>query len=721
MLRTFLVAFVLSSHYASAFAPLFRIPQFAPASAAKALRATAESAATTPLPEPPHVVVVGAGWGGWGASKSLLESGCRVTLLDTQEDPTGRTPMVNKNGKPVDAGQRGFWKDYPNIERMVSDLGLSETDVWTEFTNSSFYSPSGLEATAPVFSKSPFPTLPSPVGQILATFPLFERLPLSDRASMAGLLAATLDCLAFDEGGDGPDSEVLAAYDRMSAHGKKLCPLGNRRIVLFIPLMSTLSNIAMTAIFVVFLLQFIITRHPSLDLFIKFGLSERLVKDFITPTLLVGLFKPPHELSALVTMELLYYYALAHQDSFDVRWIKSGTVASSLIAPLATRLLDEYPEFTVLGGCAVTEVAEASAVVNKAVDGSKNKPPARATTKKWAQVVKYKDFSDRSSGKPAVDKSIDDAAGVVLALGAKGMTAVVNGSPLLANEPPLSAAASNSGIDVISVRLWLDRVVPTRTPANVFASFPELRGAGGTFFMLDQLQVTDAESEAALWGEEMPSSSSSSSSSSSEDTTDSTVENTPWTGPRGSVLACDFYNSGALMGLTEDELCALLLDELLPAAVPSFKDAQAVDSWVGKYPGAVSWFKPGSYATRPMLHGAGRDKLPNVKCAGDWVKLGAREHGAKGLCQERAFVAGLEAANALLEDLGPVATTSGPSDKSEKSDSKGAPSGEGSDFKRPRHAGKRHRVLSVRPDEPQVVAGWKAARRLPKALRYWVR
>lgn len=32
---------------------------------------------------------------------------------------------------------------------------------------------------------------------------------------------------------------------------------------------------------------------------------------------------------------------------------------------------------------------------------------------------------------------------------------------------------------------------------------------------------------------------------------------------------------------------------------------------------------------------------------GDWVRMGDREHGAKGLCQERAFVSGLEAANAL--------------------------------------------------------------------------
>jgi hypothetical protein len=29
--------------------------------------------------------------------------------------------------------------------------------------------------------------------------------------------------------------------------------------------------------------------------------------------------------------------------------------------------------------------------------------------------------------------------------------------------------------------------------------------------------------------------------------------------------------------------------------------------------------------------------------------MGEREHGAKGLCQERAFVSGLQAANALAE------------------------------------------------------------------------
>ena len=193
--------------------------------------------------------VIGGGWGGGGAAKVLCESAdVEVILLDALPDPTGKTPYLSKSGKPVEAGTRGFWKDYPNINKLCQELGLDENDVFTPFANSSFYSPDGLEATAPVFSDGTFPEnnlpllgklsgkrfpqLPSPLGQVLATFPLFERIPLSDRASMVGLLIATIDCL-------GNDESVQRMYDRMTAH----------------------------------------------ELFIRFGLSPRLVEDFIKPTL----------------------------------------------------------------------------------------------------------------------------------------------------------------------------------------------------------------------------------------------------------------------------------------------------------------------------------------------------------------------------------------------------------------------------------------------------
>eukprot|EP01082_Thalassiosira_pseudonana_P014694 g13229.t1 g13229 contig8:204756-207023(-) len=556
---------------------------------------TATSSSSTVEDEPTEptkknkYVVVGGGWGGWGAAKALCESGLsdlEVVLIDALPDPTGATPYLSPTGKPVEAGTRGFWKDYPNINALCDQLNLSQDDVFTPFTNSSFYSPDGLEATAPVFSEATvdnilgglpvvggfvgsalkgltgggggggeeaFPLLPSPLGQVFATIPYFERLPIQDRASMVGLLLATIDCL-------GGDEKTQQQYDRMTAH----------------------------------------------ELFLRFKLSERLVNDFLKPTLLVGLFKPPEELSALVVMELFYYYALAHQDSFDVRWIKKGTVSDSLIKPLAERLMnEENGGLKVLGGCRVKEIS---------LEKNDNTGKLQATKLSYL---------DTKSGEVEI---IEDIDGIVLALGCQGMQSVVSSSPDLAQLPVFSQAASLKGIDVISCRLWFDRKIETRSPANVFSRFDALRGAGGTFFMLDQFQE-DHMSE--LWGEDP-----------NEDTGNEY---------RGSVVACDFYNAGGLMSLADEDIVKILTDELLPSAVSKFADAKLVDSWVGKYGGVVSWFAPGSYTRRPPLEGAGNGILPNIKTAGDWVRMGEREHGAKGLCQERAYVSGFEAANSLLK------------------------------------------------------------------------
>ena len=598
--------------------------------------------------EPPHVAIVGAGWGGWGAAKALIENGCRVTLLDALHDPTGKTPYLTPNKKPFEAGTRGFWIDYPNINDLTTGyLGLEEDQVFTDFTNSSFYSPDGLEATAPVFSQGAsilgqrIPELPSPLGQVAATFELFERIPVADRVTMIGLLYAMLDYTR--------DEATFEAYDRMSAH----------------------------------------------QLFIKMGISPRLVRDFIRPTLLVGLFKPPEELSAAVAMELLYFYALAHQTAFDVRWIRSRSISELLVAPLADKLAayklpvqeqqeevqgvvmpvaaaaaaaaaapaaPTAEEAAEVGAEEAAEVGAAEATVAVAMEGEAPVAPEAATPAaeeaeaalrvlggsfvsavdldKSTGRVSSISYVDRASGET---RALDGLSGCVLALCSKGMKAVVNGSPTLARSAPeLCQAASLDAIDVIAVRLWLDTTVPTRTPANVFSRFEALRGAGGTFFMLDQLQDDDP---AQLWGEDEV---------------------------QGSVVACDFYNAGALLALSDEDITSLLMDELLPSAVSGFRSAKVVDAHVQRFPGAVTWFSPGSYSKRPPL----QTSVSNLVCAGDWVRLGEYEHGAKGLCQERAYVSGLQAANALARSghlgLG---------------------------------HGRQHLVIPVRDDEPQVVAG----------------
>jgi hypothetical protein len=72
----------------------------------------------------------------------------------------------------------------------------------------------------------------------------------------------------------------------------------------------------------------------------------------------------------------------------------------------------------------------------------------------------------------------------------------------------------------------------------VFSRFEALRGAGGTFFMLDQLQENNPD----LWGDSEPAEGES----------------------RGSVVACDFYNAGGLVNLADEDIVRILMEDLLP-------------------------------------------------------------------------------------------------------------------------------------------------------------
>ncbi len=517
--------------------------------------------AMTETSSPSHVVVIGGGWAGWGAAKALGEAGVRVTLLDGMADPTGSTPLTTASGKPFEAGTRGFWKDYPNINALTAELDLGP--LFTDFTTSAFWSPDGLEATAPVFGDAP--QWPSPLGQVAATFTNFRRLPIADRLSITGLLYAMLDLNRSDA--------VYRSYDNIDA----------------------------------------------LTLFRSLGISERMINDFLRPTLLVGLFKPPEELSAAVTMELLYYYSFAHQDSFDVRWIRARSIAEALIAPLARRLINRHG-LQVCGGTL-------AARLNLTSDG-------KAVASVETRVVGSDELG-----------LIEEVDAVVLAVGAKGLSALMENSPACAAAAPeLVDAGSLGAIDVVSVRLWLDTYVEVADPANVLSRFEVLQGAGGTFFMLDQLQK---EEEAALWGGEQP---------------------------RGSVIASDFYNASVIALLSDQEIVELLMRELLPVANPVFLTTTVLESEVRRYPGSVSLFAPGSFSKRPPLDTA----LPSIVCAGDWVRMGSREHGAKGLCQERAYVCGLEAANSLIRRK-VVTTSTSPA--------------------------REHPVCPIRADEPQVLIG----------------
>lgn len=243
-----------------------------------------------------HAVVVGGGWGGFGAAYALLKAGVKVTVLDASETPGGlssgwRTP----GGRSVEAGIKGFWYQYSNINALVDALGIE--DPFTDWTRSSFWAPDGLQVQSPIFQHEP--RLPTPLGSFLYTSPYFTKLPIWDRLTALPLIGPLLEV--------DSSQEAYRHYDQVSA----------------------------------------------LELFQKKGVSSRLLREFLEPMLLVTLFAPASQLSAAAALAALYYFVLAHQPDFDVRWCK-GPVVERLFKPLVKEI--EAMGGQILGGRRVQQI-----------------------------------------------------------------------------------------------------------------------------------------------------------------------------------------------------------------------------------------------------------------------------------------------------------------------------------------------------------------------------
>lgn len=183
---------------------------------------------------------------------------------------------------------------------------------------------------------------------------------------------------------------------------------------------------------------------------------------------------------------------------------------------------------------------------------------------------------------------------------------LVGGCPALASQPEFRRVMDLRSIDAIAVRLWFDRRLSTRFPANVLNGFEE--SAGGTFFNLTEMQDEYKDEP-------------------------------------GTVIAADFYHANQLLPLSDEEIIAKV-HRNITLCEPAFAAAKVVDASVLKFAGAVTHFSPGLYANRPLQ----TCSIPNAFLAGDWVK--GVPHGAKGLSQERAYVTGLRAANLVIGHLG---------------------------------------------------------------------
>ncbi|ESA32376.1 amine oxidase [Leptolyngbya sp. Heron Island J] len=339
------------------------------------------------------VIVVGAGWAGLGATYHLAKQGYDVTLLEAGPQPGGLVAgWKTPGGRSVEAGIHGFWYPYNNIFSLVDELGIQP---FTPYTRSSQYSPAGLEVESPLFQAMPY--LPSPMGTFVYT--QFKRLPLADRLSALPLLYAVVD---FDNSDD-----AWKRYDGMTAR----------------------------------------------ELFKQYGVSERLYKESFEPMLLVGLFAPGEQCSAAAALGMLYYFILAHQPDFDVRWCR-GTVGEMIFRPWVERIES-------LGG---------KLLANKRVSD-----------------IQVED--NRVTGVTCTGVNGDEAFAadaVIFSVGITGMKKIVAGSDALRNRSEFRDLQNLGGVDVLATRLWFDRKIEVPLPSNACFGFHQT--TGWTFFDLNALQ-----------------------------------------------------------------------------------------------------------------------------------------------------------------------------------------------------------------------------------------
>ena len=156
------------------------------------LRAQGQAAGRELRTSGKRVVVVGGGFAGLGAAYHLSRQGYNVTLLDASPSPGGI--IKDAKGNSIEAGVKGFWYQYANIFKLLSELGIKTEgadSALTDWSRSSFFSSNGREVDSVVFQEKL--RLPTPLGQFVHTLPTFERLSIADRLSLWRLAFALVD------------------------------------------------------------------------------------------------------------------------------------------------------------------------------------------------------------------------------------------------------------------------------------------------------------------------------------------------------------------------------------------------------------------------------------------------------------------------------------------------------------------------------------------------
>nr|XP_027088170.1 uncharacterized protein LOC113709571 isoform X2 [Coffea arabica] len=303
------------------------------------------------------------------------------------------------------------------------------------------------------------------------------------------------------------------------------------------------------------------------ELFRQFGCSERLYRYVLDPLLQVGLFAPAERCSAAATLAILYYFVLAQQRHFDLVLCR-GTVKDKIFGPWMDSLKSQGCKF--LTGRKVTDITidEETGCISEVVCG----------------------------------KESLKADAVIFAIGISTMQEIIENSAALCTREEFLKVLNLDSIDILTVKLQLDRKVSIPNASNVSSRFDD--STGWTFFNLNM--IYDEHND-----------------------------------DLGTVVQADFYHANDLLPL-KDEIIVKRVMSCLSKCIGDFEKAVVVDKDIERFPKYLPHFFPGSY--KYMMRGS--TSFPNLFMAGDWI---ISRHGSWS--QEKSFVTGLEAANRVVDYL----------------------------------------------------------------------
>ena len=329
------------------------------------------------------------------------------------------------------------------------------------------------------------------------------------------------------------------------------------------------------------------------DLCIRLGVSKRCYEEAFEPMILTGLFAPGAECSAAAALGMAYFFVLKSQNSFDVRWCK-GNIGEKIFAPWVEHMENKEGN---------ESRQSVKFLTSTRVVGFETDDEEEGTT-----ISKVLCKAEISEGDESTTNPILDADSLIFAVGGAALNNFVKYSPVLGEYPEFRRFANLRGTGVLATRLYLDTFVDTPYSANACWGFD--KGVGMTFFDITKLHELDGN--------------------------DGDGET-----PVGSVIEVDYYHAASLLVMDDKSIAEKAKDDLDTMLGRDCKDAKVIDAAVVKLPQAVNWYSPGSYANMPDVRSS---EIPNVYFAGDIVRS---RHGSWS--QEKAFVSGVEVANAILE------------------------------------------------------------------------